>query len=440
VVTKASAGTVNPTSAGITGAIICDKAVTLQGAGDDTILDGNGGALDIIELRASHCKVTRLRAGNVSGQLVVNEASGICIKPSNFVQGSGVGANIENFAIEDVTIFDADSGVTASCEMDRGVTPYKLWLASGVDVFNCRFRGIRRQGVELFMCDRSTVRDCDYIGGNKGSYSFSRFVRQIGSKHVTISGNKARATVLEQGYFAVQIETAGYYGEPAYYEISGDTLIDGNIFENFEQTLAIDESRGHVAFHNNDIIQRRQLANTAISVFAIRLNGSGIRDPSGSTTDRANKMEIVSLSVRNNVARGITGFIYSPGRIMSVEVVGNTHYGQNNQSASFFSWWTTVGDHPLEKSYRIMVRDNTAYLSPNASESGINRFQCANPEATYDFNGNRMTPTQGGAIYTFSEPGTLMLDSIHSNTTITHDILVDSFTPAKGNLWSGSLA
>lgn len=282
-VQRAAAGSVaagsSTVNSGIIGAIYIEKdGQKLVGAGiNNTILDGAGGSLNVIMIRASGCEVRGLRAGNVTGQLITNEAAGVCCQPKLPATVGGTGANVADCVVEDCWFYDAFTGVTATAEAEIGVSPERMWINKRMKVNRCRFTNIKRQGVELAVCDQSTVSNCTFVGGDRATETFSRFVRVIGSRGVFIYGNHAIGfDPTYSGYFGVSVETLGFYGRQAFYEISSDVHITENTFENFGVALEVIDSQGAVNFHGN--IVRGPQAGTAAN-FGVRVSSAGIRNP-----------------------------------------------------------------------------------------------------------------------------------------------------------------
>lgn len=283
-VQRAAAGSVQPGSAttingGIVGAIYLDKdGQKLVGCGDATVLDGVGAALNIIMVRASGCEVRSLKAMRAAGQLINNEAAGVTFQPKLPLTIGGASTDLNGLLVEDCWFDDLDTGAGATSEGEIGVSPERMWIVSGLRINRCRLTNIRRQGGEFFNCDNSSITYCTFTGADRGSYTFSRFVRVIGSRgRVMVAFNKATGfDPTYSGYFGVSVETSGFYGRPAFYRICENVLIFGNTFQNFGSTLELIDSQGAVQFHDNTVECPQQSTATTTG---IRISSAGIRTP-----------------------------------------------------------------------------------------------------------------------------------------------------------------
>lgn len=277
-VQRAAAGSVTPGSStfngGIVGAIYIDKpGQQLIGCGKNiTVFDGLGAAMNIIVVRASGCAVMDLGAQNAAGQLNTSESSGVSFQPK--LVG---GQNIDDCTVTRCRFATLDTGVGSTSEGDLTSSPRRMWTASGLKVSFCDAVNIRRQGYEFFNCDNSRVFECSFTGADRGDFTFSRFVRIIGSRNVRVYCNRATGfDATATNYLGISVETSGFYGQQEFYRISADVQAFSNRIDNFGVTLEMIDSQESVLFFDNQVHGPQQ--STAANV-GVRISSAGIRNP-----------------------------------------------------------------------------------------------------------------------------------------------------------------
>lgn len=277
-VARAAAGSVTPGSStfngGIVGAIYLDKdGQQLIGCGKKvTVFDGLGAAMNVIVVRASGCKVMELGTQNAAGNVNTSESSGVSFQPK--LAG---GAHINDCTVTHCWFDRLDTGVGATSEADLTSTPRQMWVASGLKVSFCEATNIRRQGYELFNCDNSSVYKCSFTGADRGEFTFSRFVRVIGSRNVRIHCNTARGfDATATNYLGISVETSGFYGLQEFYRISADVQMFSNRIDDFGVALEMIDSQESVLFFDNQVHGPQQ--STASNV-GVRITSAGIRNP-----------------------------------------------------------------------------------------------------------------------------------------------------------------
>lgn len=439
-ITRAASGTVNAGSSsffgGITGGIYIDKdGITLRGSGYGSHFDCEARAMNAIMVRASYCRVERLRAGNCAGQLETSESAGVCFQPSNFVHsnsGAGNGADITDCIVYDCDLYSCDSGVTGSPEREFKTSepPYYLYKPSKLHVDNCRITNNARQGVELFYCDDSIVSNCHFTGADKGVYTYSRFVRVIGSTNVQVV-DTVRAVGYSDastGYIGVEVSTAGWYGEPVTYAMAKNVTIARNNFHGFGRHVQIEDSQGIVLIEGNTFTNDHS-TNT---IQAINVNSQGIRNPAGNATNETNKNYVENLSIRNNEATGQSVFCNIPGTIWQGVVVGNKFTSNEAASVNLVNI-DLPATHPLESVAFLVIEDNTAHLNPSPTTSPISVAGLKAADQIFVDN-NKMTPTAGGFI-AHTGLGTVSEVDKYSNISLPGSLWTDKFDPPRGPIF-----
>lgn len=274
---RAAAGSVTPgsttVSGGIIGAIYIEKdGQELIGCGRQTVFDGLGARMNLIIMRANNCAVRHLRGRNAAGDNGTSESTGASFQPK--LTG---GAHLRGCTVMDCWFDTLDTGVGVTSEANITSSPREMWIASGMKIVRVHVSGIRRQGFELFNCDDSSVTGCTFAGADRGAFTFSRFVRVIGSRNVTIYDNKAVGfDPTWSGYFGVSVETSGFYGLPEFYRISANVKIFANDMGNFGTALELIDSQGAVQFYDNTVEGPQQSTATTTGV---RISSAGIRNP-----------------------------------------------------------------------------------------------------------------------------------------------------------------
>lgn len=436
---RAASGSVNAGSSsffgGIVGGIYIDKpGQKLIGRGG-TDFDCEGRAMNAIMVRASDCSVKYLRAGNCSGQLETSESAGVCFQPSNFVHsnsGTGNGADISNLIVHDCDFYDCDSGVTGSPEREfkSSEPPYYLYFPSKLDVSLCRITGCTRQGVELFYCNDSSVSFCRFEGADKGVYTYSRFVRVIGSRnvHVVDTIYAEGYSDVSTGYIGVEVSTAGWYGEPVTYEMSADVTIARNRLHGFGRHVQIEDAQGVVAIHNNNWTNDHSTNGSQ----GINVNSQGIRNPAGDDESETNKNYVENLVVRDNVATGQSVFCNIPGTIWKGVIAGN-HFTSNEATSVNLVNIDLPSTHPLERIHHLVIEDNTGHLNPAPTTAPIAIAGLKSGDQIF-VDRNKLTPTAGGLI-THTGDGTVSQEDNYSNIALSGSLWTDKFDPPRGPIF-----
>ncbi len=448
-VALAAQGTVTPASAGppsgpfphsgIVNAIYCDKPVTIEGCGYATHLNGQGAALAIIGVRASHCKIRHLRAGNVAGQLYIYESCCVVAHPSNFPQGTATGFDIEDITVEDCDFYACDSGVSGTPESDLTLqntlpaaqTYYKV---TKLNVINCRI-AYRRQGIELFACDDSIVRGNRTVGLDKGAFEISRVLRGIGAQRVTITDNICLGFSDDtNGYFGVVMETSGLFHNPPYYELASSFVISNNQFRNFQQSINVEAVRESVIITGNTF----RNAHDSNVHFAIRLNAQSFVDEYGSTTNWENKnLAGDTILISDNVCVGAAIFFFNNGTILAGKLTNNLFIG-NAATETGLVHIANVLTHPLENVYHFEITRNTAIMNPSADASGTLRFGGLRPGNIIIIDDNVLTPCDGGDGIADVDAGagaTILIRDRYSNVILDPGLWALRYNPPKPEIF-----
>lgn len=437
-ITRAALGTVNAGSSsfynGITGGIYIDNpGIRLVGKGYGSYFNCEGRAMNAIMVRASHCRVERLRAGNCSGQLETSESAGVCFQPSNFVHsntGTGNGADITDCVVSDCYFPDCDSGVTGSPEREFKTSepPYYLYFSSNLHVINCHITGNRRQGVELFYCNDSIVSHCHFTGADKGVYTYSRFVRVIGSRnvHVVDTVHAEGFSDASTGYIGVEVSTAAWYGLPEHYEMSADVFIARNQFYGFGRHVQIEDSQGVVTILEN--IFTNEHGTNAIQT--ISLNSQGIRNPVGDDESSTNKNYIENIRIFGNICKGQAIFAQIPGTILLGKIAHN-HFISNEATTVHFVNIDLPVTHPLERIEQLKIENNIIITNPAVTTPPINvaGLKAGNEIFVDD---NEITPNNSGGVIAHTGLGIVSARDPYSNISKSGSLWSNSFDPPRG--------
>lgn len=145
----------------ISGPIRLTKGLIYEGALDEGVINGRGGAYFAVIAQASNARLKRIKAGNVAGGLYYGEAGGFHIYDGTNAGTPDDPQVVENVGVEDCETYDAECGLRFGFTGGPGYQSPGAPLAASKDCWATDFTGrnIRRIGIEYFWCYDVEVRN-----------------------------------------------------------------------------------------------------------------------------------------------------------------------------------------------------------------------------------------------------------------------------------------